>query len=131
MDPIIVQLLTQLQGAAEKIGIEAARIWPQVVFVTFLQATVGLSLKLICLGVSGVVLLFSTWRFRKAWAARESGCWNEPASFFWWWPMTGALAVFGLCVVVLISTASDDVVGILAPEIATVERLTKQVSGRR
>lgn len=46
MEQKIVEILGQLSFVAEKLGIEAVRIWPQIWMITFLKASISLATKL-------------------------------------------------------------------------------------
>jgi hypothetical protein len=143
MDPAVTALLAQLQAVAERLGIEGARLWPHLVFATFVQSVAKMTLCLTVLIGGSIAATFSLWRCRvqianakaeyRALAIEERRYTTEPdvTTAFWVYPSVFSSCLALAALFVLMVNIVDWSTGIFAPEVATIMHLMAQVGGRR
>jgi hypothetical protein len=144
MDPAVSQMLSYLQQVAERLGIEGSRLWPQLVFATFVQSVALLFLTVCITGISAAVTAFAVWRWRRQWAEankeykeynadpRSRGYVSSPfpLEMFWFYPMLIGASFFFIALMILITHLSEWAMGIYSPEVATVLNLVKSVKSK-
>lgn len=139
MDPILqtklAEILGQIVSVGEKVGIQAIRLWPEVVKITFIK-----SLAWIFLYPFEVLvfILVGSWilkKAQKAWgdyqASKKGSIGNDDhVQLAWFWGVCSALA-FAVALVAFflgVSWYPDLLAGVISPEAKTVLDLIDQTS---
>lgn len=108
-----------LREAAGKIGVESARLWPQVVGITFVQSLFLAGLDLAC-AAGFAVLMVRCWRARPA--DDDDEAWRRWGPL----PVVGA-ACCGMLSLLCVWAISMQLPGVFYPEAKTVLDLIKAV----
>lgn len=113
-----------LQGIADKLGVAAIHLWPEMVRYTWAQA-VG-QLVVTALAVLGLALYvqFLLPRMIRDWRAPEGTLTNEETSVCLIVTFVGV--VLGLFAIATLAGVSNSVATVLAPEGATISKLLEK-----
>lgn len=117
MEPKVVEILGQLAFIAEKLGIEAVGIWPQIWMVTFLKALISLAIQLglcfLAYKYSPKIYKFCQEKVEKTEKYDDSRILLRAASYTGW-------LLTGIIVLVILLELPSNLSAILFPEATTV-----------
>jgi hypothetical protein len=101
-----------LTNAATSLGFEAARLWPQVVMITFVKSVWSIVIFNVML-IPAIALPIRTWKWVKA----QPNTWEYSDDIGWF---VGSLAVLAGFLFIYLVSMPDALAGAFAPEAKTV-----------
>lgn len=125
MDDKLAEAIAQL---AQRLGIEAARVWPQMVAMTWTQALVGLVTNT---GVLVLILGLGLWLARRWWRAKkdDGGGGGDDSDAVFLFGMAASLVaiVCLISAIVYLSWLPDAIAALAYPEPTTIRDLLRAV----
>jgi hypothetical protein len=123
------RLAETLARIAEQLGMEGARLWPQIVLLTWTRAIIDFIASLVFATILAVASIMAMRYARRRVAMHEEGDYSHGLgddTMGWWILFFGAAIMLAIVPPILVWSAFDSsFVTILQPEAVTAERLLK------
>jgi hypothetical protein len=117
MERAIQDFATLLTNAATSLGFEAARLWPQVVMITYVQSLWSIFIFNVML-IPAIAIPIKAWRWYRA----QPKDWEHSDDVGWFIGAVGASVIF---FVIYLGSMPDALVGAFTPEAKTVMDIVK------
>jgi hypothetical protein len=108
----IQDFATLLTNAATSLGFEAARLWPQVVMITFVKSVWSIVIFNVML-IPAIAFPIRVWR----WFRAQPDTWEHSDDVGWFIGAVGASVIF---LGVYLASMPEALVGVVSPEAKTV-----------